>query len=129
MKGVFFSFDLMVAFAVIMLIFSFSLNFLFGNFYNQKQAYEKFSREVDLMKVSELMVTDSNKGLVEYEHNSVKHHIIKQDYWHLKETEEIDGTLYHIEVLGLNEKSSFNGSSISRIALCGRDLCVVKVTL
>ena len=129
MKGIFFSLDLMVAFVLLLLVFSFSFEFLFGNFANEKEEYEKFSEETNLIKVSELMLTDSTKGLVEYEDNSVKHHLIKPEYWHLKKTEAIDGIDYHVEVLRLNEESSFNGNSISRIALCGRNLCVVKVTI
>jgi|GEM_PF-5804247 len=128
MKGLFFILDSMIAFVIILFILSFSLAFLFNNFMNEKNSYKNFSSQVNLIQVSELMVTDSKKGLVVYENNLVKHHLIKQEYWSLKTIKLIDGVSYAIEVLKLGEKSSFKGKSVSRVALCGGNLCVVKVT-
>ena len=128
MKGLFFSLDAIVAFVIILFILGFSFSFFTRSLSTEKQNYSFFSTQAKLIQVSELMVTDSEKGLVKYENEEVKHHQLKQENFHLKKEVSIDGENYGVEVLALNQKGSFQGISISRLALCGDDLCVVKVT-
>ena len=128
MKGLFFSMDAIIAFIIILAMVSFSFSFLLDDFANEKEDYKQFSAQADLVQVSELMVTNSRKGLVVYENNLVKHHQIRKEYWNFKGLKNFDRINYGIEVLSLREKSSYEGESVSRIALCGSELCVVKIT-
>ncbi len=128
MKGLFFSLDAITAFIIIVFILSFSFAFFANTLSIQKKSHSSFSTQADLIRVSELMVSSSDKGLVKYENNEVKHHEVKEENFNLKKVFMFDGKKYGVEVMGLKSSGFFEGDGVSRIALCGSDLCVIKVT-
>ena len=117
-----FSLDAMAAFIVILLMLSVSMTHLFAQLSNQKENYEQFVLQRKLIEVSELMISNSEKGLAIYEENTVKHHEIQD-----KEIDEFVG--FYIEILELGEESEHeNKQSVSRIVLEEGEVKVVKVT-
>lgn len=117
-----FSMDVMTAFIVILLMLSVSTAHLFAQLINQKENYEQFVLQRKLIEVSELMISNSEKGLAVYEENTVKHHEIQD-----KEIDESNG--FYVEILELGEESKHrNRSSVSRIVLEEGVVKIVKVT-
>lgn len=117
-----FSLDAMAAFVVILLMLSISTTNLFVQLNNQKENYEQFIFQRKLIEVSELMISNSEKGLAVYDENTVKHHEIQDKG--IDEFEE-----FYVEILELGEESKYeNKASVSRIVLEKEVVKVVKIT-
>jgi hypothetical protein len=137
LRGQVFMFDVVLAFLVLLLIFSSFLQTIFLANGTMGESYENFLREKKILDASEKLIAVE---LAEYSENTLKHHILsleKIKKFGAQEPEEMKRNLllsdYNVSLSIKADKEllkvgdNLDGTVVKRIALCGGEVCIIEI--
>ena len=133
LKGQVFMLDVLFAFFVILLSFASFMSLLYLSDRTMTGHYREFITQKKLLDASEKLITIE---LADYSGNSLRHHSLSIDKIQkfcelgldgIKRNLALDGYNISLKIGELLNEGNCSGMTVKRIALCGGNVCVLKI--